>query len=424
MMAQKIPFHFLIYSFYLIGSHTIAQTLEKVSPETVGISSERVDLLTRVLEDYVDQKKISGAVTLIARDGKIAYLEAIGMRDVEKGLPMEENTIFRIASQTKALISVGIMMLQEEGKLVLSDTLAKYIPEFNESTVAEATYYGYDVVPAERKITLRDLLTHTAGIDYGYGTAEDEWEAADIQGWYFAHRDEPVLETIKRMASLPNQAHPGEDYVYGYNTDILGAVIEIVTGQTLAAFLTERIFLPLEMQDTYFYLPESKSDRLAVVYSSEEGFIVRAPDEGTMESQGDYVKGPRKSYSGGAGLLSTAKDYTNFIQMLLNKGTFQGQRLLSRKSVEIMTQNHLGDIIFPWSSGTGFGLGFSTVENLGARGILGSYGEFGWGGAYHTTYWVDPKERLTVVYLTQLIPARKVDDHQKLRPLIYQALID
>lgn len=414
------PRSILILVFYLFTSITFAQSLEKVAPEAVGFSSERLAILTKTLQNYVAQEKLPGAVALVLRNGKVAYWEAVGQRDVEQGAPLQKNSIFRIASQTKALVSVGIMILQEEGKLLISDAVGKYIPEFNETTVAEPTEDGYKVVPAKRKITLRDLLTHTAGIDYGNGTAKEAWKAAGIQGWYFADRNEPVLATIKRIGSLPQQAQPGTAFVYGYNTDILGAVIEVVSGQTLSEFITARILKPLGMNDTHFYLP--KANRLAVVYSSKDGGIERAADPGKMVGQGAYVNGPRKSFSGGAGLLSTAEDYATFLQMMLNKGTYKNQRILSRKSVDLMTQNHLGDIVFPWTPGMGFGLGFSTVEDVGLRGELGSHGEFGWGGAYHSTYWVDPAEQLVVVYFTQLIPAENVDDHQKLRTLIYQAL--
>jgi len=316
------------------------------------------------------------------------------------------------------------MILQEEGKLLISDSLSKYIPEFDNTTVAEPTEDGYEVVPAKRKITLRDLLTHTAGIDYGMGTASDAWKMAGIQGWYFADRSEPILETVKRMARLPQQAQPGTEFVYGYNTDILGAVIEVVSGQNLADFLNQHIFEPLGMKDTHFYIPKSKADRLAVVYSLEKSNIESAPNAGTMVSQGAYVNGPRQSYSGGAGLISTAEDYATFLQMMLNKGNYNGKQILSRKSVALMTENHLGDIVFPWTPGMGFGLGFSTVEDVGRRGQMGSHGEYGWGGAYHSTYWVDPSENMVVVYFTQVIPARNLNDHEKLRALIYQALVN
>jgi CubicO group peptidase (beta-lactamase class C family) len=401
----------------------LAETLTTGSPAETGVDPERLGRLRPVLQSYVDDGQLAGAVTLVARNGKIVYHEAVGMRDREARAPMQRDTLFRIASQTKAIVSVAAMTLVEEGALSLTDPVSKYIPEFRETTVAVPREDGsYEVVPAKRQITIRDLLTHTSGFDYGMGLAADRWAAAGIQGWYFADRDEPIAATVARMAQLPAQAHPGERWVYGYNTDILGVVIERVTGKPLDVVLLERIFQPLQMRDTHFYVPEEKRERLAVVYSHREGRIERAPATSGSESQGNYVDGPRKSFSGGAGLISTAYDYARFLQMLLNGGELDGERILGRKTIELMTTNHLGSI--PFNAGQGFGLGFSIVEDVGARGTPGSVGEFGWGGAYHSTYWVDPEEELIVVHLTQLIPAGDVDDFAKVRALVYQALVD
>ena len=400
------------------------QVLPRVAPEQVGFSPQRLQRLTDGFQAYVTDGKLAGSVVLVARRGKIAYLHAFGQRDREANAPMPENAVFRIASQTKALVSVGVMILQEQGKLLIGDPVGKYLPEFQKTTVAVPKKEGgYDVVDAKKPITIRHLLTHTAGIGYGEGVARDRWQAAKIQGWYFADRDEPVGATVSRMAALPFDAQPGERFVYGYSTDILGALIERISGETLAAFLAAHLFGPLGMQDTQFYLPDSKIDRLAVVYSATEtGKLERAPDPGTGVGQGAYVKGPRKSFSGGAGILSTATDYARFLQMMLNGGELDGKRILSRKTVELMTVDHL--VSKQVEEGVGFGLGFSVVKDLGARGVPGSVGEFGWGGAYHSSYWVDPQKQLVVVYFTQLLPARDVDDHGKLRALIYQALTD
>lgn len=403
---------------------SLASQWTQVAPESVGVSPGRLDRLDRVFQKYVDDEKLPGSVILVARRGQIAYLESFGYRDREQKAPLQTDAIFRIASQSKAIVSVGVMILQEQGHLLITDPVGKHLPGFNKTTVAEKTDDGYRVVPAKRKITIRDLLTHTAGISYGGGPAKDKWEAAGITGWYFADRDEPIQDTIARIPELPFDAHPGERFVYGYNTDILGALIEVVSGQALDDFLTEHILQPLGMHDTHFYLPEDKSDRLATVYSSQSGGgLERAPDPGHMVGQGAYDQGPRKSFSGGAGFLSTANDYARFLQMMLNKGRLDGQRILSPSSVELMTVDHIGDIEFG-GPGVGFGLGFSVLKDLGLRGTPGAEGEYGWGGAYHSIYWVDPKNELVVVYFTQLIPARNVDDHSKLRTLIYQALID
>jgi len=321
---------------------------------------------------------------------------------------------------------VGVMSLQEEGRLLVQDPVGKYLPEYMETRVAVAAEGGgYEIVDAKRPITIRDLLTHTAGVSYGNGPAADLWAEAGIQGWYFADRDEPIRQTVERIAALPFDAHPGEKYIYGYSTDVLGAVIEVVSGMQLDEFLSERILEPLGMGDTQFYLPAAKTDRLATVYSSVEGGgLVEAPDPGHMVGQGAYVAGPRKSFSGGAGLLSTANDYARFLQMMLNGGELGGKRILSPKTIELMTVSHLGEIDFPWGVGVGFGLGFRTLHDLGTFGAPGTVGEYAWGGAYHSTYWVDPGEELVVVYFTQLIPALDIDDHGKLRALVYQAIVE
>jgi CubicO group peptidase (beta-lactamase class C family) len=399
-----------------------SQSFEPVIPEEAGFSSERLARLTTVLTGYAEQQRMSGGVAMVLRDGKAVYFESFGLRDVEAGDPMPKDAIFRIASQTKAIVSVAVMMLQEEGKLLIGDPVGKYLPEYSNTSVAVSDGEGgFTIEDARRPITIRDLLTHTAGIGYGYGTAADLWKDAGIQGWYFSDRDEPIRETVRRIAALPQVAHPGERFVYGYATDILGALVEVIGGMPLDEFLTRRIFEPLAMNDTHFYLPEAKTGRLAVVYSATEGpGITRAADPGGSVGQGHYVNGPKKSFSGGAGLLSTANDYARFLQMMLNGGVLDGQRILSPKTVDLMTADHLAGI--PFRDGVGIGLGFDVVEHVGARGTPGSVGDYGWGGAYHSTYWVSPADRLVVVFFTQLIPATGSDIHGKLRVLIYQAM--
>jgi len=407
-----------------LPSLVLAQELLNVQPEAVGMSSERLQRLDATLQSYVDAGRLAGQVALVMRKGQIVYSTANGWRNRGEQLPMEADTIFRIASQTKAIVSTGIMILQERGALDINQPLSRFIPEWSQVKVAESDGEGgYNVVPAKRQITLRHLLTHTSGISYGSGPASAAWQEANMQGWYFANREEPIAETIARMASLPIDAHPGEQWIYGYNTDILGVVIEKVSGKNLAEFLQEEILDPLGMKDTHFYLPPEKIERLAVVYQPRRiGGVEAIAAKDGMQSQGFYVEGPRTSYSGGAGLLSTARDYARFLQMTLNGGEFNGKRIVSPKTIELMTSNHLADI--PYQSGVGFGLGFSIATDLGARGTLGSQGEYGWGGAYHSTYWVDPQEELVVVYMTQLIPANGLDDYSKLRNGIYQAIIE
>ena len=427
---MKIPFvrAFLnvVLVVALVAGSAFAAALPRAQPEEVGLSSERLAQLKPLLQSYVDAGRLPGSVTLVARRGKVVFLEAVGQRDREAKSAMRPDSIFRIASQTKALVSVGIMMLQEQGKLLITDPLYKYIPEFRETTVAvRKEGGGYDVVKAKRPITLRDLLTHTSGFGYGTGPAAEEWKKAGIQNWYFAGRDEPVSAVVTRMASLPADSQPGEAWVYGYSLDILGVVIERVSGQTLAEFLKTRLTAPLGMTDTQFYLQKDQRDRLVTVYSLNDSKKLERPTDMAAtfwQAQGAYIEGPRKAFSGGAGLLSTAENYATFLQMLLNGGELDGKRYLSRKTVELMTSNHLRSI--PFREGMGFGLGFQVVTDEGARGEPGSVGEFGWGGAYHSTYWVDPHEQLVVVHLTQVLPAGDLDDAGKVRALIYQAITD
>ncbi len=408
----------------VLASSTVAQTLPVGNPDDIGISAQRLERLRDGMAAYAESGQLSGGVTLVARRGQIAFLEAFGSRDIESDSPMQTDSIFRIASHTKAVVSVAIMILQENGKLHINQPVSRYLPEFESTTVAiPETNGGYRVEPAQRQITIRDLLTHTSGISYGSGPAAEQWQSAGLQGWYMAHHEEPIRDTVRRMASLPFDAQPGERWVYGYSTDILGAVVEVVSGQTLDQFLQEQIFIPLNMRDTHFFLPAEKHDRLATVYSAGPDGLVRAPDGSSMQSQGQYTDSSRQSLSGGAGLLSTAADYGRFLQMLLNGGELDGARLLSPKTVELMTSNHTGELPH-FYAGNGFGLGFSIRQDLGSQGTPGSVGEFSWLGAYHSIYWVDPQEELVVVYLSQLIPAGSIDDHIKLRNLVYQAIIE
>ena len=399
------------------GASTLtAQPLPVSAPGAVGMSAERLDRLDRVLDAYVDSGELAGGVVIVARRGRLAHQYAFGLRDVASGDPMAPDDLFRIASQSKAVISVAAMVLVEEGRLLLGDPVSRYLPSFDSTTVE-----GEDgrVVPAERRVTIRDLLTHTSGVDYGMG--RDAWAAAGVTGWYFADRDEPIRTTVERMADLPFRSQPGERWVYGYSTDILGAVLEVASGMPLDRLLRDRILDPLGMDDTRFYVPPSEADRLVTVYGSGDAGIRRAPDGPGMQTQGNYLEGPRASFSGGAGLVSTAGDYARFLQMLLNGGELDGARVLSPASVDLMTRNHTGDLFR--GPAYGFGLGFEILLDPGAAAEYGSPGAYGWGGAYHSTYWVDPVQELVVVYMTQLIPAR-VDDHARLRPLVYQAVVE
>jgi CubicO group peptidase (beta-lactamase class C family) len=398
-----------------LAPQAVAQGLPPAAPESVGLSGPRLQRLSDAMRRAVDDQTIAGAVTLVARRGKVVHLESHGKLDREKNIPMPKDAIFRIASMSKAITSVAAMMLVEEGRLLLTDPVSKFIPTFKQTSVAEAG----GSIPARRPITIRHLLTHTAGISYGIGPLEAQYKEKDLYYWYFANKDEPIGTSMERLPSLPFDAQPGERWVYGFGTDVLGAVIEKVSGMTLDEYLRTRILDPLKMHDTHFYLPPQKAARLATVYSGGPDGLVRAPQAG--RGQGNYIEGPRKSFSGGAGLLSTATDYARFLQMLLNGGELDGVRLLGPKTVDLMTSNHVGNL---YAEGRlGFGLGFEVVEHVGRAGRPGSVGEFGWGGAYYTTMWVDPVEKLVVVFMSQLLPIGSATAQAQLRSLVYQSII-
>ncbi|MBI3046938.1 MAG: beta-lactamase family protein [Acidobacteria bacterium] len=397
------------------------------------LAPERLARIDQALQQYVDENRIAGAVGLVLQDGRPVYERAVGWRDREAGRRMAVDTIFRIASQTKAITSTAILMLMEEGQLGLNDPVSRFIPTFAKTTVAVRSEpgsgpligSGVAFVPARRPITIRDLLTHTAGISYG--TQNDVaalYEAKGLGpaaglGWYTADKNEPICDTMERLGTLPFVAQPGEAFVYGYNTDILGCVVERASGMPLDQFFRTRITGPLGMHDTHFFLPPDQRERLAAVYASgSDGRIVRAP-EGSR-GQGAYVEGPRRSFAGGAGLLSTARDYARFLEMIRNGGALGGVRLLAPRTVQLMTTNQVGTLHSP--SGLGFGLGFQTTDRYGANG-LDSMGAFGWGGAYGTMYRVDPQARLVIVLMTQLAP-NATDIREKFPTLVYQALVD
>lgn len=417
-LLKSVP---AIVALAVLTLSAIAQ--ETATPEQVGMSTERLALLDDVLQRYVDESYLAGSVTLILKDGKVVYEKAVGMRDREAGDPMETDDIFRIASQTKAIVTTAAMILQEQGKLAINEPVGMYLPEWQETTVAVATDDGYDVVPANRQITIRDLITHTAGVGWGAQPARIEWEEKDMIYWYLADREEGIREIARTIASLPMDAQPGERFVYGLGIDVLGALIEVASGQPLDEFVREQITEPLGMVDTYFFVPPDKADRLAVVYGGVGDDLVRQTDEGHWEGQGHFVEGPRKTFGGGAGLVSTARDYARFLQMVLNGGELEGTRVLSPTTVDLMLSNHIGDLNI--GAGQKMGLGFSLLTDLGAYGKPGSEGEFGWGGAYHSTYFVSQKDRMVVVALTQVMaPRQGLNDGSRLRALSYQAILD
>ena len=363
-------------------------------------------------------------MALVLRNGKPVYERAFGWSDKEAGRRMTTNTIFRIASQTKAITSAAILALVEEGKIGLTEPVGHFIPTFTKTTVAEKDGNKIKTVPAKRAITIKDLLTHTAGISYGRESHISAlYEAKGLgpaagNGWYTADKQEPICETMERLGTLPFVSQPGEAFVYGYNTDILGCVVEKASGMPLDEFVRTRITEPLGMRDTHFFVPPAERERLAAVYASgSDGLIVRAPDG--AKGQGSYVDGPRKSFAGGAGLTSTARDYARFLEMIRNGGALGGVRILAPRTVELMTTNQSGTLRL--IDGLGFGLGFETVDRYGASGMA-AVGAFGWGGAYGTNYQVDRQSHMVIVLMIQLMP-NSTDIQQKFSTSVYQALV-
>lgn len=386
-----------------------------------GFSPERLARLDAVIQEHVDRRQIAGAVVLIARDGQNVKLQAYGQQDIEASKPMSTDAIFRIASMSKALTTVAVMMLYEEGRFTLHDPVSKFIPAFAKSVVAVPPPAGsppdvkFVTVPAKRPIQIRDLLTHTAGLTYGEGLAADLYQQANLTGWYFANHEETIGEAVDRLATLPLHGQPGEAWQYGFSFDVLGRLVEVVSGTPLDQFIAKRITGPLKMVDTCFFLPPEKASRLAPVYGLVHGKL-------SLGEQGEYVIGPRKCFSGGAGLLSTASDYGRFLQMLLNGGELDGVRLLGPKTVELMHANHTADKYRRDTSA--FGLGFWVNNDPGFLGELNTEGAYGWGSAYYPQYFIDPKEHLIAFLMTQLRPSGGLDLDKKFKVLVYQALID
>lgn len=376
-----------------------------------------------LIKAYVEAGRLAGAVTLVLVDGRVVHEAARGVADVATGEPLRTDAIFRIASQTKAITSVAVMMLVEEGRISLDDEVSDHLPAFRSLVVLDDSL-GYRA--ARRELTIRDLLTHTSGISYGSESRlAEHYSEAGFDAWYFAASRLPIRDLIRRLPELPIAAQPGERWIYGMNTDVLGAVVEAASGMSLQEFFSTRIFRPLGMVDTHFYLPSEKRHRLAAVHAVDEaGGVVRAPESGRI-GQGEYVRGPRTTFSGGAGLVSTAADYARFLRMMLNGGELDGMRLLRPETVREMTRNQVGEMYV--APGYGFGLGFEVkLDQGGADGwdVPGraAVGSFGWGGAYHSTYWVDPERRVIGIFLTQLIPATGLDVRQRFKQAVYDEL--
>jgi CubicO group peptidase (beta-lactamase class C family) len=403
---------------------TAVRSPARTAADAGGFSPERLARVDAVLESYVESGLLPGAVAMVLRDGRPVYQKAVGWADKEAGRRMTMDTIFRIASQSKALTSVAVLTLLEEGKLSLGDPVSKFIPTFGKTTVAVRGESGVAIVPAKREITIRDLLTHTAGISYGVQPeVAGQYEAKGLGpaagfGWFLADKSEPVCDAMERLATLPFVAQPGEAWVYGYNTDVLGCVVERAAKQPLDQVIRDRITGPLGMRDTHFFLPPADRARLAAVYAGTPGGFTRAPEG--PRGQGTYVEGPRKTFAGGAGLLSTARDYGRFLEMIRRGGALDGVRVLGPRTVALMSTNQVGTLHS--ATGLGFGLGFETTDRYGANG-MDSAGSYGWAGAYGTIYRIDPNARTVLMLMIQLLP-NTTDIREKFPAMVYQALLE
>jgi CubicO group peptidase (beta-lactamase class C family) len=399
------------------------------TPEAAGFSAERLKRLDNEMNDWVQKGWFNGGIALVIRNGKTAYYKATGYNELETKSAMQKEGIFRIASQTKAITSVAVMMLFEEGKLLLDDPVSKYIPAFKKQQVLDkmnAADTTYSTVPAKNDITIRQLLTHTSGIGYAQiGSAESNaiYAKSKLTAG-IGVQDDNLLAAMNRLAKLPLMHQPGEKWTYGLNSDLLGCLVEVISGMTLNDFFRTRIFEPLGMKDTYFLIPAQKALRLVNIYREDStGRLLKAlPDLLNGPVAANYPLVSSTYYSGGAGLSSTIYDYAVFLQMLLNNGVYNGKRLLSRNTVRIMTMNQIGDIAYRGDDR--FGLGFQIVTEKSSGKNQAQAGTYGWGGAFATSYWVDPKEKMVLLFYRQLRNSTHGDVVEKFRSLVYQAIND
>jgi len=402
-------------------------------PEDVGFSSERLAQIDRhLLERYIEPGKIAGAMAVVCRHGEIVHATPLGRRDLERDRPMTEDTLFRIYSMTKPITSVALMSLVEQGHLAISDPVHRFIPEWRDLRVfAQGNHPHFLTVPCERAMTVKDLLTHTSGLTYGFMERTNVDAAYRKLGIGDRKAGATLRDMILDLATLPLEFSPGTAWNYSVATDVLGYIVEVVSGQSYDEFLRRRIFEPLDMRDTGFQVPRADVGRFAANYARRRNKSLKLEDD----PENSVYAGDVTFFSGGGGLVSTGRDYMRFCQMLLNGGEFDGARILGRKTVEWMTMNHLpgnaelsemavGRFAETPYDGRGFGLGFSVTTDPARSVTLGSAGEFAWGGAASTIFWVDPVEDLTVVFLTQLMPSATFDFRGQLMAIVYSALVD
>ena len=408
--------------------------LQSVNPETEGLSSERLKQINANINQWIKEEQLNGTTAIILRNGKIVYQKAFGFANKQQNIPMKIDHIFRIASMTKPIISVAAMMLYEDGKFLLTDPISKFIPEFKNPVVLDkynANDTSYTTVPAKREITMRDILSHTSGIGYaqiGSGTANAIYYKNKINGGIGTPYS-TLKDVITRLAKLPLFIQPGEDFLYGLNTDVLGYLVEVISGMSLDKYLQQKIFDPLGMKDTYFFLPKEKQARLVSLYTQSNQSQLRVQDSlislnGTFSR--DFPKTPNGTYfSGGAGLNSTAYDYSLFGQMLLNGGELNGKRILSPATIQIMASNQIGDDLM-WgdtNKARRFGLGFGILTNYAERAMMIPAGSYGWDGMFASHFWVDLKNKMVVVFMRNIWPTEHWDYGDRIKPLIYQSLI-
>jgi len=423
---------FLLSLFLSVG--IFAQTpsakqspaLSEALAASQGMSPERLSKIDAMLQEHITKNELPGAVALIARNGKIVFHKAYGMADVKSKKTMEKDAIFRIASQTKAITSTAVLMLWEEGKFKLDDPISKYIPEFGESQLLDTFNEAdgtYTTKPAKNQITIRDLITHTSGIGYGVIDGDARFKKMYAKAGItdlFTTENTTIGESVKKLAKLPLHHEPGEAYTYSEGLDVLAYFVEVISGIPFDNFLKTRIFEPLGMEDTWFYLPKEKHGRLVTLQTKEENKWIKYP---VTFYDPDYpIKGARTFFSGGAGLSSTAKDYATFLQLYLNHGELNGVRLLSRTTVNSMMSNQLGTI---WDGNKHYGLAFGLINEKGAAaGGEGSEGTFDWGGYFNTQYFADPKEQIIGVLLKQTRGPVKDETGWKFRQMVFAAVDD
>lgn len=412
-----------------------AEAPPRPDPETAGLKPAALRRLDALLQDAVERRQIAGGVVLLARHGKLGHLKAIGWRDVEAKQPMTPDTLFRIASMTKPVTSAAVMMLVDDGKIRLNDPLSKYVPAFKETKVLVPSKRDGEadaLKPLEREITIHDLLTHTSGITYrllGQKPWCDLYRKGGVSDGLM-HPPGTIGDNINRLAKQPLMFQPGRSWMYGLSTDVLGRVVEVASEKDLATFLRERLFRPLKMEDTFFFVPEAKKARLATVYTlDEDKKIIPVGDEPVTKGAVVYsttypCTKDGKYFSGGAGLVSTARDYARFLQMLLNGGELDGVRLLKAETVKQMTTNQLGEIKFgPSDLGDAFGYGFGIVTQAGNNRDVASAGSYSWGGFFFTYFWVDPRKELIGVLMSQMYPGHPTLQ-KDFKKRAYEALAD